>query len=200
MRTGTAAGVRSRGFTPGGRQDRHIARWLVRRVHLRSALHRLGGLRRQPGTGYRGRPFRSAHLDGIHKTRGAVARYSDAKPFDAPDGVVTTTIDPESGMPAPQCPKQKPEVFIAGTEPVGSARCTGTRRQTMFGMGHAPPNHLQPAPTVPRLCLKPARPPAAVIITTVRTSAASPSKTSRRPPQRSRKKKGIFGKLKDIFR
>src|SRR5471030_3282696 len=47
-------------------------------------------------------------------------KYADAKPFVAPDGVVTVTIDPESGMPAtPQCPEQKPEVFIAGTEPVG---------------------------------------------------------------------------------
>ncbi len=46
--------------------------------------------------------------------------YRDAKPFTAPDGVVTMQIDSDTGMPAtPYSPKTRAEVFIAGTEPVG---------------------------------------------------------------------------------
>lgn len=54
--------------------------------------------------------------------------YRDTKPFRAPDGIVTVTIDPESGYPAtPNCPKTIQEVYIAGTEPVGSCPLHGGR-------------------------------------------------------------------------
>jgi penicillin-binding protein 1B len=56
--------------------------------------------------------------------------YRNAKPFSAPDGVVTLQIDPDSGMPAtPYCPSSKPEVFIAGTEPVGACPLHGGNGQ-----------------------------------------------------------------------
>jgi len=46
--------------------------------------------------------------------------YRDAKPFAAPDGIISMVIDPQSGMPATaNCPKTQTEVYIAGTEPVG---------------------------------------------------------------------------------
>src|ERR1700691_4823856 len=71
-------------------------------------------------------------------------QYADAKPFAAPDGVVTVTIDPESGMPAtPQCPVQSPEVFIAGTEPVGTCPLHGSKggdHTTVSGWDTASPS------------------------------------------------------------
>jgi penicillin-binding protein 1B len=55
--------------------------------------------------------------------------YRDAKPFQVPDGIVTLTIDPQSGMPATaNCPKTAPEVYIAGTEPQGSCPLHGGRQ------------------------------------------------------------------------
>jgi len=46
--------------------------------------------------------------------------YRDAKPFKAPTGIVSVDVDPLSGMPSTSaCPSSRPEVFIAGTEPVG---------------------------------------------------------------------------------
>src|SRR5262249_58086514 len=46
--------------------------------------------------------------------------YRDAKPFDAPEGIVTMEIDPMSGQPATAaCPTRRMEVFIAGTQPLG---------------------------------------------------------------------------------
>jgi penicillin-binding protein 1B len=55
--------------------------------------------------------------------------YRDTKPFRAPDGIVTIDIDPLSGMPAtPQCPSVRPEVYIAGTQPVGLCPLHGGRQ------------------------------------------------------------------------
>jgi penicillin-binding protein 1B len=54
--------------------------------------------------------------------------YRDAKQFAAPEGVVSVEIDPQSGMPAtPACPKTQTEVYIAGTEPVGTCPLHGGR-------------------------------------------------------------------------
>src|ERR1035441_3894706 len=54
--------------------------------------------------------------------------YRDTQPFEAPDGIVTIEIDPKSGMPATAaCPERRPEVYIAGTQPVGACPLHGGR-------------------------------------------------------------------------
>ena len=54
--------------------------------------------------------------------------YRDTKPFEAPDGIVTIEIDPETGMPAtPACPQRVAEVYVAGTQPVGACPKHGGR-------------------------------------------------------------------------
>jgi hypothetical protein len=54
--------------------------------------------------------------------------YRDTQPFEAPDGIVTIDIDPKSGMPATAaCPERRPEVYIAGTQPVGACPLHGGR-------------------------------------------------------------------------
>ncbi len=68
--------------------------------------------------------------------------YSDTKPFQAPDGIVTIDIDPLSGMPAtPACPKVRPEVYIAGTaagRPLpASWRTPGHHQYRRMGYGGA---------------------------------------------------------------
>ena len=46
--------------------------------------------------------------------------YRDTKPFEAPDGIVSIEIDPETGFPAtPTSRTHATEVYIAGTQPVG---------------------------------------------------------------------------------
>jgi penicillin-binding protein 1B len=58
-------------------------------------------------------------------------QYRSAKPFAAPEGVVSLDIDPESGMPATAaCPTSRAEVFFAGTEPVGACPLHGGNGQT----------------------------------------------------------------------
>ena len=58
--------------------------------------------------------------------------YRDVKEFQAPDGIVSVEIDPQSGMPAtPYCPRTRQEVYIAGTEPVGTCPLHGGGRQNV---------------------------------------------------------------------
>src|SRR5258707_15109143 len=52
--------------------------------------------------------------------------YRNAKPFDAPEGIVTLDICPLSGQPATAaCPNRRQDVFIAGTQPLDSCRLHG---------------------------------------------------------------------------
>ena len=75
LRSGTAAGVRARyNLTmPAGRQDRHLARWLVRRLHQRTFVRGLGGLRRQPRTQSGRRALGGAHMGRVHEARAGIS-------------------------------------------------------------------------------------------------------------------------------
>ena len=55
--------------------------------------------------------------------------YSDAKSFQAPDGIVNVDIDPETGkLAAVACGSDPiPEVFVAGTQPVDFCNGAGTQ-------------------------------------------------------------------------
>jgi len=62
--------------------------------------------------------------------------YRDTKAFEAPDGIVSIEIDPETGFPAtPACPKRATEVYIAGTQPVGACPKHGGRMVTTTATG-----------------------------------------------------------------
>lgn len=207
MRTGTAAGVRARGFTvpaagktgtSGGERDGWFAGFTTKLLCL-------------VWVGFDDN--RELQIEGARsalpiwtefmKRALLLPRYADVKEFEAPDGVVTVNIDPESGMPAtPQCPMQQPEVFIAGTEPVGLCPLHGGKggeRTTVSGWDT--PSTTQaapPGPPAPAYGSAPAPQrdnsgsPAQQTIT-----QASPAQT---PPPDKPKKKSFFGKLKDVFR
>lgn len=123
MRSGTAAGVRGRGFKApaAGKTGTSHDGWFAGFTSDLLCVVWVGF-----------DDNRELDVEGAHsalpiwtefmKRAIQVRKYSNAKPFAAPDGVVTMTIDPDSGMPAtPSCPVTREEVFIAGTEPVG--RC-----------------------------------------------------------------------------
>jgi penicillin-binding protein 1B len=58
----------------------------------------------------------------------AFREYRDTKAFPVPEGIVSIDVDWQTGMPATsQCPKTHPEVYIAGTEPVGLCPLHGGR-------------------------------------------------------------------------
>jgi penicillin-binding protein 1B len=209
MRTGTAAGVRARGFTvpaggktgtSGGERDGWFAGFtsnLLCVVWVGFDDNRELGIEGAKSA----LPIWTEFMKRAIKLR----PYSDVKPFSAPDGVVSVTIDPDSGMPAsPQCPKQKEEVFIAGTEPVGMCTLHGGRgdQTTVSGWDLPNPQNGQARGPAPLPYAPPPR----------RADQPNPNITSNTPPnavpnpgqpppeQPKPKKKGFFGRLKDVFK
>ena len=207
MRTGTAAGVRSRGFTApaAGKTGTSHDGWFAgftsnllcivwvgfddnRELDIEGAKSAL--------------PIWTAFMKRAIKLR----PYSDVKTFPAPDGVVSVTIDPQSGMPAsPMCPQQKEEVFIAGTEPVGMCTLHGGRgdQTNVSGWDVLTNNSQNGAPKVPNAMpyVPPARRADPAVTSSVPPAGApigpSPNPSDQPPPA---KKKGFFGRLKDVFK
>jgi penicillin-binding protein 1B len=126
--------------------------------------------------------------------------YRDAKPFHAPDGIVTIDIDPLSGMPAtPQCPTVRPEVYIAGTQPVGLCPLHGGRQgiTAISAWNTDPPPPPPPVKSVtspqlssgaaPRSNPPPADP-------TVKPAQQKPAKPDEKP------KKGLLRRILGVFK
>ncbi len=134
--------------------------------------------------------------------------YRDAKPFGAPAGIVSVMIDPESGMlAAPNCPKTRTEVYIAGTEPVGICTLHGGRdgMTTVSGWDTSPPPAMEPpartAPTITGSQGDGQAPPE----TAERRAARQAAGTTAPPPApmdqpKKPEKKGILQRLLRVFK
>ncbi|MDQ6676017.1 MAG: PBP1A family penicillin-binding protein [Acidobacteriota bacterium] len=123
MRSGTAANVRSRGFTvpaAGKTGTSDHDGWFAGFTSELLCVVWVGF-----------DDNRDLNLEGAHSALPIWAdfmkralqyrSYHNAKPFAVPEGIVSIKIDPESGMPATAfCPETRNEVFVSGTEPVGS--------------------------------------------------------------------------------
>jgi penicillin-binding protein 1B len=137
-------------------------------------------------------------------------QYRDVKPFRAPQGVVSMEIDPLSGMPASSlCPSSRSEVYIAGTQPVGSCplHSGGGRMPTHITSWDtapaAPPSGPPAADSMPRVpapgangqVTVPTRqvPPAAPA-----TDPASPDSTKKNDAEKV--KKGFLRRLLGVFK
>jgi penicillin-binding protein 1B len=145
--------------------------------------------------------------------------YRDTKPFRAPPGIVSIDVDPLSGMPATaSCPQSHPEVFLAGTEPVGFCTLHGGRSgpATVAGWETATPT-TQPAapgavgtpsftgssgdgrPSAESLANRAARQSGGVPATkSIAKSAPEPPKAEEKPPEQ--KKKGILQRIFGVFK
>jgi len=213
MRTGTAASVRARGFTApaaGKTGTDPTNGWFAGFTSDLLCVVWVGF-----------DDNRKLDLEGAHsalpiwtefmKRALLLRRYADAKPFEAPNGVVTVTIDPESGMPAgAQCPVQANEVFIAGTEPVGACPLHGAKGDRTTVSGWETPSTAQPSngpALTPAPYLAPPRrdnentPASAVSQGNAQATAqANAQGNEQAQPADKPKKKGFFGRLKDVFR
>ncbi|HTA46503.1 MAG TPA: PBP1A family penicillin-binding protein [Bryobacteraceae bacterium] len=201
MRSGTAAGVRSRGFTApaAGKTGTEHDGWFAGFTSNLLCIVWVGfdDNRQLDIEGARSAlPIWTEFMKRAVQMR----PYSDVKPFTAPDGVVTVTIDPESGMPAtPQCPMQIPEVFIAGTEPVGTCTLHGGKgdHTTVTGWDTSVTSSTSTSPgqtPQPSFDSLPSRRQTADSSAVV--NSANPPTETTAPP----KKRGFWGKLKDVFK
>jgi penicillin-binding protein 1B len=130
--------------------------------------------------------------------------YRDPKPFDVPGGIVSIAIDPESGMPATSnCPHRRTEVYIAGTEPIGSCPLHGGRQVTNVAgwetttAGPARPAPGAELPSSAGAAAESGGAPPAVQLAKARAPAAAPPPPAPAQPQ---PKKGFWSRLLRVFK
>ena len=133
IRSGTAAGARSRGFLlpAAGKTGTSRDAWFAGFTSRLLCVVWVGfdDNTELPLQGAQAAlPIWTEFMKRAHRYR----EYKNVTEFEAPDGIVTADIDPLSGkLATPNCPKSRSEVFIAGTQPLeycslhgGSGRTT----------------------------------------------------------------------------
>jgi penicillin-binding protein 1B len=194
IRSGTAAGVRGRGFTlpaagkTGTSRDGWFAGFTSKLICVvwvgfdDNRDFKLEGARSAL-------PIWTEFMKRAHQHR----EYRNVHEFDAPEGVVFADIDSESGQLAtPSCPKVHSEVFIAGTQPVEFCRLHGGGSHTQIAGWEpvSPPSEKEPVATAE------ARPTARARVKTITISPApSPG-----PQPEAKQGKGFLGRIRDFFR
>ncbi len=123
--------------------------------------------------------------------------YRNVSPFTAPDGVVMVEIDPATGaLAAAGCPAARPEVFIAGTQPVEVCRLHGSGGTRVAGWDTPAPSTATPAADGNSDSGEKQR--SVVIAKRPKQAAPQPAEpqSQEKPPQ----KKGFLERLRGIFR
>jgi penicillin-binding protein 1B len=127
LRSGTGAGVRSRGFflPAAGKTGTSHDAWFAGFTSKLLCVVWVGFDDNQelPLEGAKAAlPIWTEFMKRAHRHR----EYRGVQPFSPPDGIAIVDIDPASGQLAtPSCPKSIPEVFLAGTQPVELCRLHG---------------------------------------------------------------------------
>jgi penicillin-binding protein 1B len=200
MRSGTAAGVRARGFgvPAAGKTGTSHDGWFAGYTSDLLCIVWVGF-----------DDNRQLDLEGAHsalpiwtefmKRALQYRAYRNARPFVAPDGIVSVEIDPESGMLAtPYCPTTITEVYISGTQPVTSCPLHGRGQSVTHVAGWEAPNAApEPAPHVdappPNLSARhsPTGLPSA--------PADAPAQTAQKT-EKPKEKKSLLRRLVDVFK
>jgi penicillin-binding protein 1B len=201
MRSGTAAGVRARGFNvpAAGKTGTSHDGWFAGYTSDLLCIVWVGF-----------DDNRELDLEGAHsalpiwtefmKRALQYRAYRNTQPFQAPDGIVSVQIDPESGMLAtPYCPTTISEVYISGTQPVTSCplhdRGQSVTNVAGWELPGSPPQ-AGPAPHVdtPPPVLAARRPPPGPEGT--QPPPVAPAQKAEKPKE----KKGLFRRLLNVFK
>ena len=195
LRTGTGAGVRGRGFVlpaagkTGTSRDGWFAGFTSKLLCVvwvgfdDNRDFKLEGARSAL-------PIWTEFMKRAHQHR----EYRNVHDFEAPDGVITADIDADTGLLATtNCPKIRSEVFIAGTQPVEACKLHGGGRTQVAGWEPTAPAAPGASDHVPVVSAENANTPVRPAARSIPIAPAPPPE----PPKRSR---GLFGRLKDIFR
>lgn len=189
IRSGTGAGVRSRGFVlpaagkTGTSHDGWFAGFTTKLIcvvwvgfddnqelNLEGAQSAL--------------PIWAEFMKRAHQYR----EYSGARYFDAPDGVVSVEVDPLSGQLAgPGCPSTRSEVFINGTQPQELCHLHGggATRVASWDTDAEPAPAAQPRQSTPKRMAQ----------------SEAPTAVQEKPQaQPEGKPKGFFGRIRDMLK
>lgn len=202
MRSGTAAGVRSRGFVvpAAGKTGTSHDGWFAGYTSELLCIVWVGfdDNRELDLEGARSAlPVWTEFMKRALQYR----EYRNAKPFEAPDGIVSVQIDPLSGMPAtPLCPSTRVEVYIAGTQPVGSCPLHGGSQPGMTNVAGWDLPSRAPNLITPPLNAPSATPQASAAARAPNPNPAmSPDQTAQRT-DKPKEKKGLFRRLWGVFK
>ena len=120
--------------------------------------------------------------------------YRNVSDFEAPAGVVSVQIDPQSGeLATAACPKVRTEYFIEGTQPVETCRLHGGGATQVAGWETSPPSQSSDQ-AAPSQALPSGQQRSVSIAPTANQDQAG------RPEEPPKKKKGFFERLRGIFR
>jgi penicillin-binding protein 1B len=199
LRSGTGAGVRSRGFTlpaagkTGTSRDGWFAGFTSRLICI-------------VWVGFDDN--RELNLEGAHsalpvwvefmKRAHSHREYRNVSSFESPDGIVMVNIDPLSGgLATTRCPGAQLQAFVAGTQPVEACRLhggalLGATQVTSWDTASEP---LEQAGASTATAPAPAAPVGPTPRPKARSQAAK-AEPKPAPPE----KKGFFGRLLDMFK
>ena len=197
LRSGTGAGVRGRGFylpaagKTGTSRDGWFAGFTSKLICIvwvgfdDNRDFKLEGARSAL-------PIWTEFMKRAHQRR----EYRNVHEFEAPDGVVTADIDPQSGeLTTPSCPKTISEVFIAGTQPVEACHLHGGGRTQITSWEPADGEKGKPE-TAPV--------PGPIVVTAAKVkpnpSNAPAAKSSDAVIKPNQRPKGLLDRLRGIFR
>jgi len=197
MRSGTAAGVRARGFgvpAAGKTGTSDHDGWFAGYTSDLLCIVWVGF-----------DDNRELDLEGAHsalpiwtefmKRALQYRAYRDASPFEAPDGIVSAQIDPESGMLAtPYCPTSISEVYISGTQPVTSCPLHARGQSVTQVAGWEMPGNPQVEPP-PRV----GTPPPALGARRTPPVQPPPAETAQKT-EKPKEKKSFFRRLLGVFK
>jgi penicillin-binding protein 1B len=128
----------------------------------------------------------------------AVREYRNPEPFEPVDGIVTAQLDPDTqDLATYACPRQTTEVFIAGSQPSQYCRLHGGRPDLLAtnvaGWDSSTPPKKEDAEN-PGVAIQLRRDG-----TTPDGTPGVAGQTQATPPEQQ-KKKGLFGRILDVFR
>jgi penicillin-binding protein 1B len=200
LRSGTGAAARSRGFTlpAAGKTGTSHDAWFAGFTTKLLCVVWVGFDDNQelPLEGAKAAlPIWTEFMKRAHNYR----EYRGVTEFEAPDGIAFVDIDPMTGQLATSaCPTPRPEVFIAGTQPIELCHLHGGGRTQIAGWetetGAQQTASIQESPVKPSSSgrgLKPAPARAAV----AQAGQDEKQVTSQKP-----EKKSFWGRIRDIFK
>jgi penicillin-binding protein 1B len=192
LRSGTGAGVRSRGFTlpAAGKTGTEHDAWFAGFTSKLLCVVWVGlddyqDLKEEGA--HAALPIWTEFMKRAHKHRA----YRDATDFTIPEGVVSAQIDPQTGgLATSACPKVITEYYLVGTQPVQFCSLHQGGGTEIAGWDAAP----APGPSG-------TTPP--TVITQQSASTPPPYSDPNAPARQNgqqQKKQGFFDKLKSIFK
>lgn len=207
IRSGTAAQVRARGFTlpAAGKTGTSHDGWFAGFTSKLLCVVWVGFDDNRPlemEGAHSALPVWTEFMKRAHQH----PAYRDATQFEPPSGVVAVQVDEDSGQVATaSCPEVRTEYFIEGTQPVEMCHLHGGGGVTQVAgwdlSRPAQPAGGAPAPVaVPSRGDRSANSVGAQVAQThpvVPQSAQSPAQVQTDQPK---KRKGFFGRLRDIFK